>query len=117
MPAAQADEKATTSSPPHDPESALNPASTDKDIAINLVGEHAQEIDPEIEARVLRKIDWFLIPAMIVGMSMSPALSSPALSSPALSSPTLSIPSISTPNISQNIRLTTNLRLRPSILR
>jgi len=41
--------------------------STDKDIAINLVGEHAQEIDPETEAKVLRKIDWFLIPAMIVG--------------------------------------------------
>jgi hypothetical protein len=107
MAAAQPDEKATTSSPQHDPESALNPASTDKDIAINLVGEHAQEIDPEIEARVLRKIDWFLIPAMIVGMSMSPALSST----------TLSIPPISTPNISQNIRLTTNPRLRTSILR
>jgi hypothetical protein len=99
MAAAQPDEKAITSSPPHDPESALNPASTDKDIAINLVGEHVQEVDPEIEARVLRKIDWFLIPAMIVGMSI------------------LSIPSISTPNVSQNIRLTTIPRLRPSILR
>jgi hypothetical protein len=107
MPATQADEKATTSSRHHDPESALNPASTDKDIAINLVGEYAQEIDPEIEARVLRKIDWFLIPAMIVGMSMSPALSST----------TLSVPSISTPNISQNIHLTNKPRLRPSILR
>jgi hypothetical protein len=38
-----------------------------EDIAIGLVGEHAQEIDPDMEARVLWKIDWFLIPTMIVG--------------------------------------------------
>jgi len=43
--------------------------SLEKDVAIGLVGEHARDIDPEVEARVLRKIDWFLIPAMIVGMS------------------------------------------------
>jgi hypothetical protein len=42
--------------------------SLDKDEAIGLVGEHAHEIDPVVEAKVLKKIDWFLIPAMIVGM-------------------------------------------------
>jgi len=41
--------------------------SLDKDVAIGLVGEHAREIDPEIEKTVLKKIDWFLIPAMVVG--------------------------------------------------
>lgn len=51
-----------------DPTSRAISVSLDKDIAIGLVGEHAQEIDPETEARVLRKIDWFLIPAMVVGM-------------------------------------------------
>ena len=50
-----------------DVESSANSAAHEKDVAIGLVGEHAQEIDPEVEARVLRKIDWFLIPAMIVG--------------------------------------------------
>lgn len=32
--------------------------SLDKDVAIGLVGEHAREIDPLVEAKVLRKIDW-----------------------------------------------------------
>jgi len=41
--------------------------SFDNDVAIGLVGEHARDIDPEVEKRVLRKIDLFLIPAMIVG--------------------------------------------------
>ena len=75
---ARQDEKATASSPRRDAETALNATTTDKDIAINLVGERAQEIDAAIEAKVLRKIDWFLIPAMIVGMSIfqiPPALS------------------------------------------
>lgn len=56
-------------------ESGENSASHEKDLAIGLVGEHAQEIDPEVEARVLRKIDWFLIPAMIVGISLRPSSS------------------------------------------
>jgi len=77
--ATQPDEKATASSP-HDAETALDPTAIDKDIAINLVGEHAQDIDPAIEARVLRKIDWFLIPAMIVGTSIPPASSIPSIS-------------------------------------
>jgi len=61
----------TGASPPNtrhgDPESGASSLSLDKDVAIRLVGEHAQEIDPEVEARVLKKIDLFLIPAMIVG--------------------------------------------------
>lgn len=57
----------------HDPPSGASSLSLEKDDAIGLVGEHAREIDPEIEARVLRKIDWFLIPAMIVGMSVDPS--------------------------------------------
>jgi MFS family permease len=63
-----ADEKTTSTSPPHagDAEYSATP-SLSKDDALGLVGEHAQEIDPAVEARVLRKIDWFLIPAMIIG--------------------------------------------------
>ena len=67
------DEKTTQlASPPHtqthhDPESGPSSISLEKDVAIGLVGEHARGIDPEVEARVLRKIDWFLIPAMIIG--------------------------------------------------
>ena len=63
-------------SPPptrQDPESGANLVSQEKDVAIGLVGEHARDIDPEVEARVLRKIDWFLIPPMIVGTRASPA--------------------------------------------
>ncbi|KAL1801090.1 hypothetical protein ACET3X_001432 [Alternaria dauci] len=72
MAATQQHEKTAASlpSPRHDPESGAHPMSIDKDIAINLVGEHAQDIDPETEAKVLRKIDWFLIPAMIVGYGL-----------------------------------------------
>jgi hypothetical protein len=33
----------------------------------DLVGEEVREIDPVIEARVLRKIDWFFMPAMVFG--------------------------------------------------
>ncbi len=60
----------TPETPPHESYNAASPTSSvslDKDIAIGLVGEHARDIDPAIEAKVLRKIDWFLIPAMIVG--------------------------------------------------
>jgi hypothetical protein len=35
-----------------------------------LLGEEAREIDPEIERKVLRKIDWFLMPAMVIGASV-----------------------------------------------
>lgn len=39
----------------------------EKDIALALVGEVAQPIDSAVEARVVRKIDLFLIPAMFIG--------------------------------------------------
>lgn len=42
----------------------------DKDIAIALVGEHRHDLDPAIEARVVRKIDLFLVPAMTVGYGL-----------------------------------------------
>lgn len=42
----------------------------DKDMAAAIVGEHAHEIDPAIAARVLRKIDWYLIPAMSLGYGL-----------------------------------------------
>jgi hypothetical protein len=38
-----------------------------QDVAMAIVGEQAHAIDPIVEARVIRKIDLFLIPAMIVG--------------------------------------------------
>ena len=41
--------------------------STEKDAALGLVSDVAQEIDPLIEKRVLRKIDIFLMPAMLIG--------------------------------------------------
>jgi hypothetical protein len=47
--------------PPHDGSEHASPTSSvslDKDVAIDLVGEHAREIDPAVEAKVLRKIDW-----------------------------------------------------------
>ena len=41
--------------------------SPEKDAALGLVSDVAQEIDPLIEKRVLRKIDIFLMPAMLIG--------------------------------------------------
>lgn len=35
------------------------------------LGEEAQPIDPEMEKRVLRKIDRFLMPAMLIGMFLT----------------------------------------------
>lgn len=34
---------------------------------MELVGEEARSIDPNVEKRVLRKIDLFLMPAMVTG--------------------------------------------------
>jgi hypothetical protein len=42
----------------------------ERDIAITIVGEHRQYIDPSVEARVVHKIDRFLVPAMIVGYGL-----------------------------------------------
>lgn len=33
----------------------------------DLMGTEARPIDPEVERRVLRKIDMFLMPAMVIG--------------------------------------------------
>ena len=41
--------------------------SGENDVALAFVGEHAQAIDADVEKRVLRKIDLFLMPAMVVG--------------------------------------------------
>jgi hypothetical protein len=38
-----------------------------RDEAMGMVGEEEHPVDPIIAARALRKIDLFLIPAMIVG--------------------------------------------------
>ena len=51
-----------------DPELESSTVSLDKDVALAIVGEHPQEIDKA--ARVLRKIDSFLIPVMVVGTIM-----------------------------------------------
>lgn len=63
---------------PHDPESGASSTSLARDVASKLVGERAQEMDPELEKRVLRKIDLFLIPAMIVGTSLNSSSLHPA---------------------------------------
>lgn len=38
---------------------------------LEAVGDHARVVDPEIEARVVRKIDLFLMPAMVIGKSVA----------------------------------------------
>lgn len=48
-------------------EAAPTDAFSGKDEAIAMVGEERHVVDPAVEARAVRKIDWFLIPAMIVG--------------------------------------------------
>ncbi len=59
----------------HEDESGL----FEKDEAMAMVGEQEHALDPAVVARAVRKIDWFLIPAMIVGCKPSPfPYSSPA---------------------------------------
>jgi hypothetical protein len=53
-------------------DSSLDSGDGEKDVALAFVGEHAQHIDPEVEKRVVRKIDLFLIPAMVIGMDFLP---------------------------------------------
>lgn len=38
--------------------------------AAEILGEEAKEIDPSIEKRVLRKIDMFMMPAMVIGYGL-----------------------------------------------
>lgn len=48
-------------------------ARTSKEVAsvatptMDVVGEEARSIDPSVEKKVLRKIDLFLMPAMVIG--------------------------------------------------
>ncbi len=42
-------------------------ADADKDVAMAMVGEEQHAVDPVVVARAVRKIDRFLIPAMILG--------------------------------------------------
>jgi hypothetical protein len=51
-------------------------ASSAKDEAIAMVGEQEHALDPVIVARAVRKIDWFLIPAMIFGCAYPTPISS-----------------------------------------
>jgi hypothetical protein len=48
---------------------------TAKDEAIAMVGEQGHIVDPAVVARAVRKIDWFLIPAMIFGCKNRPSTS------------------------------------------
>lgn len=41
----------------------------EKDVAIDMVGEQGHQIDPAVAARAVRKMDWFFMPAMTVGVS------------------------------------------------
>lgn len=48
--------------------SANDPAhGTEKDAALAVVSDVAQEIDPVVAKRVLRKIDMYFMPAMLIG--------------------------------------------------
>jgi hypothetical protein len=53
-----------------DLEDATNLPAEDKDIALSIVGGHRHAIDAAVEARVVRKIDLFLVPAMFVGYGL-----------------------------------------------
>lgn len=55
-----------TSPSNEDPPKALSIAESDV-AAAEVLGEQPRVIDPEVERRVLRKIDLFLMPAMVIG--------------------------------------------------
>ncbi|KAM0163198.1 hypothetical protein ACHAQE_003479 [Botrytis cinerea] len=66
-----AEGKQAPSGPPRTKDaSTLQSADQEKDIAIAVVGEHRHEIDPAVGARVVRKIDRFLVPAMFIGYGL-----------------------------------------------
>jgi hypothetical protein len=54
-----------------DLEDAAREGLEDQDVAIAIVGDHRHAIDPATEARVLRKIDMFLVPAMSIGYGLT----------------------------------------------
>ena len=53
--------------PPHIIEDGSSVDSFAKDIAAKIVPERAQSMDPDVQRRVLGKIDLFLIPLMWIG--------------------------------------------------
>lgn len=52
-------------------EGAASIVAGDKDVAITILGEQRYIIDPAAEARVVRKIDWFLVSAMSIGYGLT----------------------------------------------
>lgn len=50
-----------------------------KDEAIAMVGEQEHAVDPAVVARAVRKIDWFLIPSMIVGCKSTFSILNPQI--------------------------------------
>ena len=72
MAASIVDEKSTEAAPnaSTDLEGVPGVAADDEDVAIAIVGIHRHDVDPAMEARVVRKIDWFLVPAMTVGYGL-----------------------------------------------
>lgn len=47
------------------------PHTSEKDAALAVVSDVAQEIVPAVERRVVRKIDLYLMPAMLIGEATS----------------------------------------------
>lgn len=56
-----------SSSPPNEKASRAQVNTSPEPIAV-LLGDEAHHVDPIVEARVLKKIDTFLMPAMLIGM-------------------------------------------------
>lgn len=46
------------------------PSAMEKDVAAAIVPEHAEDVDPAVEARVVRKIDLILLPLMWIGYGL-----------------------------------------------
>lgn len=46
---------------------AKRPVDAEKDVAVQVTGDIPEYVDPLVTARAIRKIDIFLIPAMIIG--------------------------------------------------
>jgi len=54
-------------SQPSNAEDETTSLSTEDDLAAAIVPDHAQQLDPQIQRQVLRKIDLYLIPFMWIG--------------------------------------------------
>ncbi|KAF3024774.1 hypothetical protein E8E14_007000 [Neopestalotiopsis sp. 37M] len=89
-------------------QSAVGSQTAAKDVAIEMVGEKSHTIDPAVAARAVRKIDWFLIPAMTIGYGLV-YYDKAILGSAALFGMTtdlkLSVPSPSNPSVTDTSRL------------